>query len=182
MYDHLNLYLAWCLASDWTNFLENLKLKVSQSSSRISVCFDTQSTLSQETCNPALSATSHFLGALKSARIKSLGTCQIFPEYAHSPPHACSLPDSQEYVGAFQSLLCSCSVSQSCPTLQSHGLYSPPGSSVHGISQIRILEWVAFPPPGDCPDPGMEPLFSASPALAGEFFTTEPPGKPFQSP
>ena len=31
------------------------------------------------------------------------------------------------------------------------------------------------PPPGDLPDPGIEP---ASPALAGGFFTTEPPGKP----
>ena len=27
-----------------------------------------------------------------------------------------------------------------CP----HGLYSPPGSSVHGISQARILDWVAI--------------------------------------
>ena len=26
-----------------------------------------------------------------------------------------------------------------------HGLYSPPGSSVHGILQARILEWVAIP-------------------------------------
>ena len=32
-----------------------------------------------------------------------------------------------------------------------------------------------FPPPGDLPDPGIEP---ASPALAGGFFTTEPLGKP----
>ena len=32
-----------------------------------------------------------------------------------------------------------------------------------------------FPPPGDLPDPGIEP---ESPALAGRFFTTEPPGKP----
>ena len=31
-----------------------------------------------------------------------------------------------------------------------------------------------FPPPGDLPDPGIEP---ESPALAGKFFTTEPPGK-----
>ena len=38
------------------------------------------------------------------------------------------------------------------------------GSSVHGISQARILEWVAFPPLGDLPDPGIEP---APPALAG---------------
>ena len=33
---------------------------------------------------------------------------------------------------------------QSCPTLRLHGLYSPPGSSVHGILQARILEWVAI--------------------------------------
>ena len=32
-----------------------------------------------------------------------------------------------------------------------------------------------FPSPGDLPDPGIEPT---SPALAGGFFTTEPPGKP----
>ena len=36
--------------------------------------------------------------------------------------------------------------------------YSPPGSSVHGISQARILEWVAFPSPGDLPYPGIEPV------------------------
>jgi len=34
---------------------------------------------------------------------------------------------------------------------------SLPGHSVHGISQARILEWVAIPPPGDLPDPGIEP-------------------------
>ena len=32
--------------------------------------------------------------------------------------------------------------------------YRPPGSSVHGILQARLLEWVAFSPPGDLPDPG----------------------------
>ena len=32
-----------------------------------------------------------------------------------------------------------------------------------------------FPPPGDLPDPGIEPV---SPALAGGFFIIEPPGKP----
>ena len=40
---------------------------------------------------------------------------------------------------------------------------SLPGSSVHGISQTELLQWVAIPFPGDLPDPGMEP---ASPALA----------------
>ena len=38
-----------------------------------------------------------------------------------------------------------CRVSQSCPTLCSPKNCSPPGSSVHGMSKARILEWVAMP-------------------------------------
>ena len=53
--------------------------------------------------------------------------------------------------------------------------YSLPGFSVHGISLARILEWAAVSS-GHLPDPGVE---LASPELAGEFFTPEPPGKPF---
>ena len=34
---------------------------------------------------------------------------------------------------------------QSCPTLCDPKDFSPPGSSVHGIVQARILEWVAMP-------------------------------------
>ena len=34
--------------------------------------------------------------------------------------------------------------------------YSLPGSSIHGILQARILEWVAIPSQGDLPNPGME--------------------------
>ena len=34
--------------------------------------------------------------------------------------------------------------------------YSPPSSSVHVISQARILEWVAIPSPRDLPNPGIE--------------------------
>ena len=50
---------------------------------------------------------------------------------------------------------------------------SLPGSSVHGILQARILEWVAIsPPPGDLPNLGMEPTSFMSPALAGGLFTT----------
>ena len=36
-------------------------------------------------------------------------------------------------------------VAQSCPTLCSSTDHSPPGSSVHGILQARILQWVAVP-------------------------------------
>ena len=52
--------------------------------------------------------------------------------------------------------------------------HSLPGSSVHGIFQARILEGLPCPPPGDLSNPGIKPI---SPALAGRFFTTEPPGK-----
>ena len=36
-----------------------------------------------------------------------------------------------------------------------------------------------FPPPGDLLDPGIELVSFVSPALAGGFFITEPPGKPW---
>ena len=49
---------------------------------------------------------------------------------------------------------------------------SLPGSSVHGILQARILEWLPCPPPGDIPHPGTEPESLTSPVLAGRFFTT----------
>ena len=51
----------------------------------------------------------------------------------------------------------------------------PPGSSVHGISQARILEWLAISSCGDLPSPGIKP---ASLALANRFFTTAPCGRP----
>ena len=58
-----------------------------------------------------------------------------------------------------------CVHAQSCPTLCNPLDCSPPGSSVHGIFQARILEWVACPPPGDLPDPGIEPESTMSPAF-----------------
>ena len=60
---------------------------------------------------------------------------------------------------------------------------SLPGSYVCGISLARITHWsgVPFPPPGDLPDLGIEPVSPAAVALAGGFFTTEPPGKPRKS-
>ena len=57
---------------------------------------------------------------------------------------------------------------QLCLTLCNTTDCSLPGSSVHGILQARILEWVAISPPGNLPNPGIEP---ESPALAGGFFT-----------
>ena len=55
--------------------------------------------------------------------------------------------------------------------------HSPPGSSVHGILQARILEWLLFPPPGDLPNPGTEPESPVPPALQADSLPAEPLGK-----
>ena len=49
------------------------------------------------------------------------------------------------------------------------------GSLSMGFFRQEYWSGLPFPSPGDLPDPGIEPM---SPALAGGFFTTEPPGKP----
>ena len=67
------------------------------------------------------------------------------------------------------------SVAQSCPTLCDSMDYSPPGSSVHGILQARILEYrLPFSSPGDLPNPGIE---LPSPTLQIDSLPSEPPGK-----
>ena len=48
------------------------------------------------------------------------------------------------------------------------------------FSRQKYWSGLPFSPPEDLPDPGIEPTSLASPALAGRFFTTVPPGKPIQ--
>ena len=64
------------------------------------------------------------------------------------------------------------SVAQPCLTVCDPVDYTLPGSSVHGILQARYWSGLPFPPPGDFPDPGIEPTSLTSLALAGGFFTT----------
>ena len=51
---------------------------------------------------------------------------------------------------------------------------SLPVSSVHGIFQARVLEWVAISFSRDLPNPGIKP---GSPALQADVLLSEPPGK-----
>ena len=60
---------------------------------------------------------------------------------------------------------CVCSVAQSF-LFVTPGTIAPPGSTVHGITQARILKWVAIPSPGDLPDPGIKPASQDSLPLA----------------
>ena len=64
-------------------------------------------------------------------------------------------------------------VTKSCPTLSNPMDCNPPGSSVHGISQARMLE-KSVPSPGDLPDPGIE---LRPPVLQADSLLSEPPGK-----
>ena len=68
-----------------------------------------------------------------------------------------------------------CLVTQSCPTLCDSMDCSPPGSSVHGILQARVLEWVVFPSPGIFLTQGsnLGPLQTGS-------LPSEAPGKPLR--
>ena len=59
---------------------------------------------------------------------------------------------------------------QSCPTLCDAMDCSPPGSSLHGIFQARILKWVAIPFFGGSSQPGNGTWVSD---IAGRFFTRE---------
>jgi len=65
-------------------------------------------------------------------------------------------------------------VAQSCPTLVTPWTVAPLSMQ---FSRQEYWNELPFPPPGDLPDPEFEPKCPASPALAGGFFTTEPPGE-----
>ena len=67
-------------------------------------------------------------------------------------------------------------LAQSCLTLCDPMDCSPPGSSVHGISQARILEWFVIPFSRGSSPPRDQTCVSC---IADGFFTTAPPGKPF---
>ena len=63
-------------------------------------------------------------------------------------------------------LSCMCAkMLQLCPTLCNPMDCSLQASSAHAILQARILEWVAIPPPANCPNLGIKPASPAAPAL-----------------
>ena len=65
-----------------------------------------------------------------------------------------------------------CLLTKSCLWLCNPMDANPPGSSVHGISQTRILEWVAILFSRNLPHPGIRLAF---PTLSSGFFITDPP-------
>ena len=68
-----------------------------------------------------------------------------------------------------------CLVTKSYPTLLCPMDCSLPGSSIHGISQARILKWITIPSSRESSWPRDQTCVSC---IAGGLFTIEPPGKP----
>ena len=66
-------------------------------------------------------------------------------------------------------------VVQSCLTLCDPADCSPPGSSIHGILQARILEWITISFPRG--SSGSRDGTPGSPALQADALTSEPPGQ-----
>ena len=74
---------------------------------------------------------------------------------------------------------------RACVCMLSHvQLFATPWSVAHqvplsmGFPRQEYWSGLLFPSPGDLPEPGIEPMCPASPALAGRSFTTEPLRKP----
>ena len=94
-----------------------------------------------------------------------LGDCFHFPEFlCSSGPYACISLDTGEILLKKVKML----VTQSCPTLCDPMDCNLPGSSVHGILQARILEWIAI-----CSSRGSSWLrdWTQVSCIAGRFFT-----------
>ena len=95
------------------------------------------------------------------------GFCTSLAFYMdHSPRNICMVHSLTS--------LCVFSGSVVSDSLQLHGLY-PPGSSVHGIFQARILEWVVISFSRGSSQSRLKP---ASPALQADSLPTAPVGKP----
>ena len=71
--------------------------------------------------------------------------------------------------------VCCCLVDKLCQTIVTPRTVAHQVPLSLGFPRQEYWSGLPFSSPGDLPDPGIEPMF---PALAGEFFTTEPPGKP----
>ena len=102
----------------------------------------------------------HFLGTF--IPLTSLDSCQLWVKIyrAWSPILPCT-----------KSL-------QSCLTVCNPMDCALPGSSVYGIPQARILEWVAMPSSRGPSQPRDQNCISCGSCIVGRFLATEPLGKP----
>ena len=75
--------------------------------------------------------------------------------------------------------VCACSVAQSCLTLCDSWTVAHQAPLYMEFAGQECWSKLPLPTPGDLPYPGVKPRSPVSLALAGGFFATAPPGKPY---
>ena len=110
------------------------------------------------------------LGAWDRGKFKTSIILNIFP---FSKTNSCFF---HYFLHSHKTIVCVFILSHSAMSV-SHSLmdYSPPGSSIHGILQARMLQWVAISSSKGSSWPMDQTESPASPTLTGRFFTTELP-------
>ena len=106
------------------------------------------------------------LQSMGQQRVRHDWATELNWQYPRSTPPRCSSPTAS---------YCCCLVTKLCLTHCNPMDCSPPSSTVHGISQARILEWGAIPSPGDLPDPETKPGSPAWQADSYPWVTWEGP-------
>ena len=91
------------------------------------------------------------------------------------------LESFKDFIKETLTCVCAYCVTQSCLTLCNPTACSPPGSSVRGILQARVLEWVAMPSSRGSSRPRYQTQVSCVPCIGGGLFTTSNTGKPQSS-
>ena len=86
------------------------------------------------------------------------------------------IPETTSFFIAIDTLMCL--HAQSPPLSGTAGTVARQASFSVGFPRREHWSGWPFPPPGNLPDPGIEPESLESPSLAGRFFITAPPGKP----
>ena len=111
-----------------------------------------------------------------------LHDCHWFPTVVHNTESIWLLWNSLREEMFFNSwrILFLCAQSQSHVWHDSVTAWTVVRQASLSMEFSRQEHWsgLPFPTPGHLPDPGVEPVSLASPALAGRFFTTKPPRKP----
>ena len=113
------------------------------------------------------------------SRFSRVQVCATPEMAAHQAPLSQDSPGKNTGVGCHFHLQC-----VKVKSLSHVRLFATPWTVAHQLplsvefSRQEYWSGLPFPPPGDLPNPDIKLLSPASPALAGRFFTTVPPGKP----
>ena len=91
----------------------------------------------------------HTIGLLLLSHFSRVRLCATPQMAAHQAPPSLGFSRQEHWSGFHFLLQCmkvksESEVAQSCPTLSDPMDCGPPGSSIHGIFQARVLEWVAI--------------------------------------